>query len=275
MKGKDLLALLGDVDGQYVEELLEHRTQADVGRSGIVRRCLTVSGAAACMVLTVGIVGKAVAAYQNRAENPQEQQTTIAALQTETTAAQTTMEQETYIQTTTTSFATETTWNGVFPSFVTSVEETETAEADTEILAVSTQAPITETQPQQSETIPNTTTVSSSVLSSAANTQAASDTEEETTTTTTTTTNTQLTEHRYLQMVLVREPDRTVYLVGQSLDLSGGLAYAVADNEASGTMPLNEFEVDASAFDNTKQGTYPIYIRWHGASVMFYVKVLE
>ena len=98
MKGKDLLALLGYVDGQYVEELLEHRRQADVGRSGFVRRCLTVSGAAACMVLTVGIVGKAVAAYQNRAENPQEQQTTIAALQTETATAQTTMEQETYIQ---------------------------------------------------------------------------------------------------------------------------------------------------------------------------------
>ncbi|MBR5370954.1 MAG: dockerin type I repeat-containing protein [Oscillospiraceae bacterium] len=56
-------------------------------------------------------------------------------------------------------------------------------------------------------------------------------------------------------------PNKCVYQIGEKLDLSGGMVYADPEDWHHGT-PLNEVMelIDPSEFDNTKPGTYTIWI---------------
>ena len=56
-------------------------------------------------------------------------------------------------------------------------------------------------------------------------------------------------------------PNKCVYQIGEELDLSGGMVYADPEDWHHGT-PLNEVMelIDPSEFDNTKPGTYTIWI---------------
>ncbi|MDE6501979.1 MAG: bacterial Ig-like domain-containing protein [Ruminococcus sp.] len=89
----------------------------------------------------------------------------------------------------------------------------------------------------------------------------------ETTTTTTTTTTTEptttttttITTHPLI-ITDVSLPTKTVYEIGEELDLSGG-KYTVYDRNSYYTYDMKDNpDVDTSEFDNTKTGTYKIYV---------------
>lgn len=282
MNGADLLAAIGEIDEQYVCELLESTEHTIFQESGeisaehsvfrggysetfgvrhmprgqLFHRSVTAAVMIACVVLSVGVVGKALSAYRGQIPIPQTQETTVA----ETTTLQSHPKDTTaafhVIGTDESATKTETT------------ADTTSLSADTEITPEeSTVPPITGyttliilSEPLISETPPPETTVVSSE----------SDTMPELTTTTTTV---PILENKAV-IVLKQEPTKTVYLVGQPLDLTGGMAYAGDAYEATGLKPLSEFEIDATAFDNTQKGIYPIYVKWHDAQTVFYVKVL-
>ena len=77
-------------------------------------------------------------------------------------------------------------------------------------------------------------------------------------------------EEAYIAFTIKRAPDKLTYQIGEELDLTGGIGYA------SGRIgqllwdtfdqPLSYFTVDASEFDNTKPGTYKIYVTAKGGS---------
>ena len=90
------------------------------------------------------------------------------------------------------------------------------------------------------------------------------------TTTTTVTTTTTTTEKKSgtASFVSFKEPTKKIYRIGEELDLTGGTAYAAGTmdggegNWDTFYQPLDSpyFVVDASEFDNTKPGTYTIYV---------------
>ncbi|MBR5371195.1 MAG: dockerin type I repeat-containing protein [Oscillospiraceae bacterium] len=86
--------------------------------------------------------------------------------------------------------------------------------------------------------------------------------------------------------ISIQAPDKTVYFVGESLDLTGGM-FSGGGAVYIGNMPemhydwfnckLTDYEnmVDASAFDNTKPGTYTIsVVDPYGISASFNVRVI-
>lgn len=90
-----------------------------------------------------------------------------------------------------------------------------------------------------------------------------------TTQTTTTETTTATTVSAYMEITIKSYPTKTTYTVGEELDLSGGVfqANGIISNGAHFTTSPEKMEssknVDISEFDNTKAGTYKIYIRKH------------
>ncbi|MDE6666423.1 MAG: bacterial Ig-like domain-containing protein [Ruminococcus sp.] len=90
---------------------------------------------------------------------------------------------------------------------------------------------------------------------------------ETTTTETSTITTTTTTISSYINVVIDSYPTKTAYTVGEELDLSGGKWHS--EGVTNNGTPFNTVsynmtgrnEVDTSAFDNTKAGTYRIYIR--------------
>lgn len=88
-----------------------------------------------------------------------------------------------------------------------------------------------------------------------------------TTTTTTTTTSTTTTASAYINVTIDSLPTKTAYTVGEELDLSGGKWHSdgiKSDGTPFNSVPYdmtNNSRVDTSAFDNTKAGTYRIYLR--------------
>ncbi|MCM1506565.1 MAG: bacterial Ig-like domain-containing protein [Ruminococcus flavefaciens] len=72
-----------------------------------------------------------------------------------------------------------------------------------------------------------------------------------------------VTEPETLEIVISHYPNKTAYMVGEELDLSGGLFYykkSNAPNSMVFRMQDSEY-VDTSEFDNTKVGTYNIFIK--------------
>ena len=98
----------------------------------------------------------------------------------------------------------------------------------------------------------------------------------ETTTTTTVTTG----GFKY-SLELRNEPTKTTYAIGEELDLDGGYAEGwITGPDFNGDtfkQPLTYegFTIDASAFDNTKPGTYKIYVKYGTATASFEVKVVS
>jgi len=82
-----------------------------------------------------------------------------------------------------------------------------------------------------------------------------------------TTTQTTTTVSAYMEITIKSYPTKTAYAVGEELDLSGGVfqANGIISNGAHFTTSPEKMEssknVDISEFDNTKAGTYRIYIR--------------
>lgn len=105
---------------------------------------------------------------------------------------------------------------------------------------------------------PETTTTTSTTTTSTTST---------TTTTTTTTTSTTTTASAYINVTIDSLPTKTAYTVGEELDLSGGKWHSdgiKSDGTPFNSVPYdmtNNSRVDTSAFDNTKAGTYRIYLR--------------
>ena len=98
----------------------------------------------------------------------------------------------------------------------------------------------------------------------------------ETTTTTTVTTG----GFKY-SLELRNEPTKTTYAIGEELDLDGGYAEGwITGPDFNGDtfkQPLTYegFTIDASEFDNTKPGTYKIYVKYGTATASFEVKVVS
>ncbi len=124
---------------------------------------------------------------------------------------------------------------------------------------------------------PITTTIPTTTTTTTTTTVTTTTTTTPTTTTVTTTTTTCI---PYAKLQIVRPPDKTVYFMGETLDLSGGIADGEGHDEYgeafenAGAM-LSELEIDASAFDAAKAGAYPIKVSWMGASTTFDVTVIE
>ncbi len=81
-------------------------------------------------------------------------------------------------------------------------------------------------------------------------------------------------------------PDKTVYQIGEELDLSGlrlngsytmgDLVSCIMDEDYHELLDSNvPIEVDTSMFDNTKAGTYSIYVMYGNAKDSFTVDVLD
>ncbi len=74
-------------------------------------------------------------------------------------------------------------------------------------------------------------------------------------------------------------PAKTSYVIGEALDLTGGKAEGwITEGDKHGdtfTQPFTyeAFTVDASEFDNTKAGTYQIYVKYGTATCSFEVTV--
>lgn len=91
--------------------------------------------------------------------------------------------------------------------------------------------------------------------------------EPDTTTTTTTTQTTITTVNAYINITIDSLPTKTAYIIGEELDLSGGKWHSEgvkADGTPFNSVPYDMIynsRVDTSAFDNTKAGTYRIYLR--------------
>ena len=88
-----------------------------------------------------------------------------------------------------------------------------------------------------------------------------------TTTTTTTTTSTTTTVSAYINVTIDSLPTKTAYIIGEELDLSGGKWHSdgiKTDGTPFNSVPydmIGNSRVDTSAFDNSKAGTYRIYLR--------------
>ena len=82
---------------------------------------------------------------------------------------------------------------------------------------------------------------------------------------------------------IMKMPDKLVYQIGEPLDLTGGTAYADGScgsiNWDYFTQPMDKFKVDASRFDNTTPGIYPIYLTVDGIksskTISFSVQVVD
>ena len=88
-----------------------------------------------------------------------------------------------------------------------------------------------------------------------------------TTTTTNTTTSTSTTASAYINVTIDSLPTKTAYTVGEELDLSGGKWHSdgiKTDGTPFNSVPYDMTDnsrVDTSTFDNSKAGTYRIYLR--------------
>ncbi|MDE7094016.1 MAG: bacterial Ig-like domain-containing protein, partial [Oscillospiraceae bacterium] len=93
---------------------------------------------------------------------------------------------------------------------------------------------------------------------------------------------------------LVKTPDKTIYTIGEELDLTGGIVHdSVIITNQNGESELldtyqymtnQEYSLDLEAFDNTRAGIYPVYLVKHYIDVnnqpatekiLFYVLVKE
>lgn len=73
-------------------------------------------------------------------------------------------------------------------------------------------------------------------------------------------------------------PEKTVYQIGEELDLTGGTAEGYATiggiHFDAFTQPMTYYNVDDSGFDNTHAGTYEIRLTWFGKTISFPVEVV-
>ncbi|MBR5722403.1 MAG: bacterial Ig-like domain-containing protein, partial [Oscillospiraceae bacterium] len=87
------------------------------------------------------------------------------------------------------------------------------------------------------------------------------------------------TEPLHYTLELRSKPTKTTYAIGEALDLTGGTAEGWVGNETlhgdTFEQPLtySGFTIDDSEFDNTKPGTYTIYVKYGTASASFKVTV--
>ena len=87
------------------------------------------------------------------------------------------------------------------------------------------------------------------------------------------------TEPLYYRLELRSKPTKTTYAIGEALDLTGGTAEGWVGNETlhgdTFEQPLtySGFKIDDSEFDNTKPGTYTIYVKYGTATASFKVTV--
>ena len=82
------------------------------------------------------------------------------------------------------------------------------------------------------------------------------------------------TPHEGIYFKITKLPDKLHYQIGEELDLTGGTAYASGeyDNNGSGhplywdafDQPMTYYKVDATEFNNTRPGTYKIYLTCKG-----------
>lgn len=89
----------------------------------------------------------------------------------------------------------------------------------------------------------------------------------ETTTTTATTETTTTTASTYFNIIIDSYPKKTSYTIGEELDLSKGTFHAEGMDQYGRKFLCQKYQmtntnVDISEFDNTKAGTYRIYIKW-------------
>ncbi len=91
-----------------------------------------------------------------------------------------------------------------------------------------------------------------------------------------TTTTTDDTWHTWFSIKTL--PDKVEYYLGEELDLTGGTAEGCANKGSleldTFTQPMTFYEVDDSAFDSSKTGTYTIYLTFYGKTVSFEVRVV-
>ncbi len=87
-------------------------------------------------------------------------------------------------------------------------------------------------------------------------------------------------EYSY-RLDLIKVPSKTVYKIGEELDLSDGVAYGYVSGGGIYGDTFNQpitsqyFTLDTSQFDNTKPGTYKITVSYGTASKSFEVKVVD
>ena len=147
-----------------------------------------------------------------------------------------------------------------------------------------------ETTSTTTEAATTTTTTTTSTTTSATTTTTTTTTTTVTTTTVTTTdteppetTTTTVSQDNWVygNLWMSRQPDKTVYEIGETLDLTGA---AVSGNGYGNNQRWSFWNeqlvnhpdwVDASAFDSTAAGSYPVYIRTHGCQTSFTVTVNE
>ena len=92
-------------------------------------------------------------------------------------------------------------------------------------------------------------------------------------------------ERNESSLYIRKEPDKTVYNIGEELDLTGGEAEAAGmyngaywDTTSFQPLDSEHFKIDASEFDNQKEGVYTIYVtNTYGEPVTesFEVEVVE
>lgn len=99
-------------------------------------------------------------------------------------------------------------------------------------------------------------------------------------TTTTTTATTSFWEEYHIN--ITSKPTKTTYAIGEELDFTGGLAYGYYENSDglhgdvfSQPFTSSFYSIDASGFDNTKPGTYKIYIKYGTAYDSYPVTVYD
>ena len=78
----------------------------------------------------------------------------------------------------------------------------------------------------------------------------------------------------YNQLLLNKEPDKTHYQIGETLDLTGALMSGDGDSHFVNEPIADHMDmVDATRFDNTKPGKYAIVVQGRTSFISFYVYV--
>lgn len=298
MKGYDLLRVIGEIDVRYVEELLtwhpsaasETETQATVWETVPVepethsvpttRRWgfwAAFAASAACLTLAVGILQKAVLYYQT---HPQEESSQPNAVVTDvTTASSQSGTSSTTASTTPSSDATQTT-TGVSIFETTPISVTNAPEMTT-LVTTSTTMTTTEAATTTTSTVlspltcPDFSTSQATTLSTTSPLQVSS-----TTTTITSTTATGSRSGNDQVIFNIKQlPYKTVYQIGEALDLTGGTAEGYATiggiHFDAFTQPMTYYTVDDSDFDSSHAGTYEIRLTWYGVTRSFDVTVTD
>ncbi len=265
MKSSDLLKALGDVDERYRLEVLNGESAQNALQVGAVMQAeaaepwknvqkekrenghdkfaplhivMTVGATAACLMLSVGLVQKFRAGI---AEHHQESSLSVVVTDESTMPALTTTESTSESAQTTETTAT-----------ILSAVVTTTAAADSTAEVTETSSVMPEETTQLVTEVPLDVSV--------------------------TTTDTVTTPYEnFMNVYIVEKPLKTTYSIGAPLMLTGCKARAIGRINGrdydTDVQQFSYFEVDTSAYDNTREGTYPIYVRYLGGEACFYVHV--